>query len=231
MSHLKFPASCSCADVSGRCVMAAVSGFPVPLMWSSCSTSQLQSALTREQNNLGRCLENEPSTTVGDPVCGNGIREGDEICDCGSVQVSTDTVQVYSFMCLHVLCVISRDIIISLGIQECADPCCDATTCGLAVGAECTKGECCTNTCQFKSADTVCRASSGNCDIKERCTGQSADCPADVYLQDGSSCNNNQAFCFSGQCRTYNTQCQKHFRTSKHTFCINIIWYHAELCV
>ena len=78
---------CSCNDRSGRCVMAAISGFPAPERWSSCSVSQIQNSLTRTSNNLGRCLENEPTTTVADPVCGNGIREEDEICDCGSPEV------------------------------------------------------------------------------------------------------------------------------------------------
>ena len=99
--------------------------------------------------------------------------------------------------------------------QECNDPCCDARTCRPAADAECTKGECCTSTCRFKTARTTCRRSRGQCDIEERCSGRSADCPADVYLQDGSSCNNNRAYCFSGECRTYDTQCQKHFKTSK----------------
>ena len=36
---------------------------------------------------LGTCLDNEPLVTVADPVCGNGIRERDEICDCGTPQV------------------------------------------------------------------------------------------------------------------------------------------------
>ena len=88
-------------------------------------------------------------------------------------------------------------------------------TCRMAAGAQCTKGECCTSTCQFKSSNTVCRGSTGQCDIAEKCTGQSADCPADVFLQDGSTCNNGQAYCYSGQCKTYNAQCQRHFRTSK----------------
>ena len=37
--------------------------------------------------NLDRCLFNTPQRTLEDPVCGNGIREGNETCNCGSVEV------------------------------------------------------------------------------------------------------------------------------------------------
>ena len=70
--------------------MAAASGFPAPTQWSQCSVTDLQSGYTLY--GLDRCLGNEPTMTVGDPVCGNGIRERDEVCDCGSIQVGYFTV-------------------------------------------------------------------------------------------------------------------------------------------
>ena len=83
---LFFPGSCTCYDSTGRCVMASLKYSPATL-FSSCSRSSLHNALTRRINRLGRCLGNEPITTVGNPVCGNGIRERNEICDCGTPQV------------------------------------------------------------------------------------------------------------------------------------------------
>ena len=68
--------------------MAAVinTAFP-PELWSSCSEATLNDVLTRPLNNLGRCLHNVPVDTLGDPVCGDGIVQGDEVCDCGTPQV------------------------------------------------------------------------------------------------------------------------------------------------
>jgi hypothetical protein len=195
---------CSCNDRSGRCVMAAVSGFPAPERWSSCSRSQLQTSLSRVSNNLGRCLENEPLSTVGDPVCGNGIREGDEVCDCGSR-------------------------------QECDDPCCNPSTCRPREGAQCTRGQCCTSTCQFKAYGTTCRSADGGCDIEEYCSGESSECPTDVYKQDGSACNSNGAYCFSGECQTYDDQCQYHFASSeqhsRYKECLMLLVGKQSICI
>ena len=80
-----FPGGCTCSDVSDECIMSAVSSFPQPVAWSSCSEDDITSGFTNF--NLDRCLQNTPAVTVGDPICGNGIREQDEVCDCGSIQV------------------------------------------------------------------------------------------------------------------------------------------------
>ena len=66
--------------------MAATITFNPPTRWSQCSVDQLNSGFTGSRN-LDRCLFNEPTTVVGDPVCGNGIQEDGEACDCGSPQV------------------------------------------------------------------------------------------------------------------------------------------------
>ena len=102
-----------------------------------------------------------------------------------------------------------------LYLQECDDPCCNPRTCRPTDGAQCTKGECCSSTCQFKAYGTRCRSASGQCGIEEYCSGESSECPTDVYRQDGTTCNNNQAFCFSGECQTHDDQCQYHFGTGE----------------
>ena len=178
---------CDCVDSNTtRCIMSAVSGFPPPTQWSDCSVFDLNEGYAE---NLDMCLFNEPTMTVGDPVCGNGIREGDEICDCGSS-------------------------------AECTDSCCNPDTCQLATGAQCSAGPCCNSTCNFVPYGTQCRASSGECDLVEYCTGNSPDCPADVHTVDGTSCANSTGYCYVGMCPTHNAQCQNAF--GKHAVSLQL---------
>lgn len=102
---LRFVGSCVCDDPSGRCVMASAIGYPFPTQWSDCSHGDLNTGFT--SYNLDHCLMNEPSTTIGDPVCGNGIREGDEICECGSAEVSVSSLSEIFMMELNTPSIIS----------------------------------------------------------------------------------------------------------------------------
>ena len=76
---------CYCPDPSGFCLMSATVTSPDPLMWSNCSIRELQQGL--EIQGLGSCLTNDPVIVFTDPLCGNGIRETGEACDCGSQEV------------------------------------------------------------------------------------------------------------------------------------------------
>ncbi|MEQ2211500.1 hypothetical protein XENOCAPTIV_004183, partial [Xenoophorus captivus] len=59
----------------------------------------------------------------------------------------------------------------------------------------------------LKQAGTMCRGPAGSCDLPEYCTGASPYCPANVYLLDGSSCQNGKAYCYNGMCLTHEQQC------------------------
>jgi cysteine-rich repeat protein len=56
-------------------------------------------------------------------------------------------------------------------------------------------GDCCSPTCQYESAGTVCRASAGDCDIPETCTGSSEGCPADAYEPATTECRVSAGVC------------------------------------
>ncbi|XP_067878941.1 disintegrin and metalloproteinase domain-containing protein 12 isoform X2 [Heterodontus francisci] len=92
--------------------------------------------------------------------------------------------------------------------DECDDPCCNASTCRLVPGAECsTEGACCEN-CKLKSAATVCRLPLGDCDLPEYCNGVTPYCPPNVFRRNGLTCNNARAYCYNGACLTFEQQCQ-----------------------
>uniref|UniRef100_UPI003AAC84A6 disintegrin and metalloproteinase domain-containing protein 12 n=1 Tax=Centroberyx gerrardi TaxID=166262 RepID=UPI003AAC84A6 len=91
-------------------------------------------------------------------------------------------------------------------LEECMNPCCNATTCTLKGDAVCAHGECCQD-CQLKPAGTPCRESGNSCDLPEFCTGTNPHCPANVYLHDGHACHNVDGYCYNGICQTHEQQC------------------------
>ncbi|XP_022049875.1 disintegrin and metalloproteinase domain-containing protein 12 [Acanthochromis polyacanthus] len=91
-------------------------------------------------------------------------------------------------------------------LEECVNPCCNATTCTLKGDAVCAHGQCCQD-CQLKLAGTPCRESSNSCDLPEFCTGTSPHCPSNVYLHDGHACQNVDGYCYNGICQTHEQQC------------------------
>ena len=86
---------------------------------------------------------------VSVPICGNGVVEGDEQCDCPNGDCSI------------------------FGLNA---GCCNATTCKLTAGSVCAGQQGCCESCQVASKGTLCRASTGFCDLTDYCDGISADC-------------------------------------------------------
>ncbi|XP_044035942.1 disintegrin and metalloproteinase domain-containing protein 8 isoform X2 [Siniperca chuatsi] len=96
-------------------------------------------------------------------------------------------------------------------VEECMNPCCDASTCRLTDGSQCAHGQCCDN-CQFKLAGSVCRKSASDCDLPEFCTGVSGDCPEDSFEMNGKPCYNQaEGYCYNGQCPTHLQHCWRLF--------------------
>ncbi len=148
--------------------------------FSPCTVGNICSALGSNRVR-SRCLvDNVNVTTINGAQCGNGVVEEGEQCDCGSA-------------------------------EECGNnSCCDPGTCQFRNGAVCDdSNEACCSSCQFASANTVCRESRGPCDIEEVCSGSSGTCPTDAYQPNGGSCGNGtDLFCAEGQCTSRDLQCQ-----------------------
>ncbi|MFA6437651.1 MAG: choice-of-anchor D domain-containing protein [Candidatus Paceibacterota bacterium] len=65
----------------------------------------------------------------------------------------------------------------------------NTTTITVSSGCFCSSGACCTNGCNYDSLGTVCRASAGDCDLAETCSGSGATCPSDAFRPSSYICN------------------------------------------
>eukprot|EP00117_Sycon_ciliatum_P029661 scpid29664/ scgid0256/ Disintegrin and metalloproteinase domain-containing protein 28; Epididymial metalloproteinase-like, disintegrin-like, and cysteine-rich protein II len=96
-------------------------------------------------------------------------------------------------------------------VQDCADKCCNASTCRLQSTAQCSSGPCCEH-CRFKAAHHLCREATGGCDVADYCSGTTHDCPSDLFVQTGQPCTHasgSSSICHNGVCvGTHFSQCK-----------------------
>lgn len=127
---------------------------------------------------MNYCLKNLPHQLLDSPTCGNSFVEAGEECDCGLP-------------------------------EQCENACCDPTTCRLRSNATCATGRCCDlTTCQPHLAGFVCRASAGGCDLAEFCNGIDEFCPIDYFKRNAEPCDNENAYCYNGLCKSRDNQCK-----------------------
>lgn len=69
---------------------------------------------------------------------------------------------------------------------------------------QCDGSSCCTSSCTFVAANTLCRAALSNCDVDEFCTGTSGDCPADTFIGAGFTCRQIAGKCTTCSCLLVN---------------------------
>ncbi|XP_067377040.1 disintegrin and metalloproteinase domain-containing protein 28 isoform X2 [Channa argus] len=98
-------------------------------------------------------------------------------------------------------------------LEECTNPCCNATTCMFKVGSECSEGECCDN-CKISPRSKECRTKQDDCDLAEYCNGKSATCPEDVFAVNGLPCDQGLGYCYNGKCPQRPNQCVKMYGPS-----------------
>jgi hypothetical protein len=62
---------------------------------------------------------------------------------------------------------------------------------------------------QLRARGVICREADNECDLPEKCSGESGACPPDVHKKNGQPCGTNTGYCFSGNCPTLSIQCEQ----------------------
>ena len=140
--------------------------------FSSCSISYMFPVI----KNKGICF----TSTVG--ICGNGIRDKNEECDCGTI----DTCELLDPCCTP------SDV--ASGFPDL--PC----TIRRSEGKLCSRtSPCCTSACTYSRSDEICRLG-GECVIPTYCNGTSGDCPEVRFEPKEKLCDSGRKTCQSGKC-------------------------------
>lgn len=86
---------------------------------------------------------------------------------------------------------------------------------------------------QVKAAGVLCRASKNDCDLPERCTGLSSECPEDVFQENGIPCQGGRGYCYNGACPSHAEQCRLLWgagSTASHPTCCNPVPHPWRWC-
>ncbi|XP_015247315.1 PREDICTED: disintegrin and metalloproteinase domain-containing protein 10 [Cyprinodon variegatus] len=136
--------------------------------FSICSIRNISAVLMKKRDS---CF-----VESGQPICGNGLVEDGEQCDCG-----------YSDHCNDDCC---------YNANEAAE-----VKCKLKPGKVCSpsQGPCCTQECAFKGTNEKCRPAS-ECALEGFCNGRTALCPASEAKKNLTSCHADTQVCHNGIC-------------------------------
>lgn len=136
--------------------------------FSSCSIRNISAVLMKKKDD---CF-----VVSGQPICGNGLVEAGEECDCG-----------YSDQCKDICCYSANEE--------------EGKRCKLQPDKFCSpsQGPCCTEQCSFKGSSASCRQES-ECAQKGNCNGATAQCPASEPKANFTSCNSDTQVCLNGVC-------------------------------
>jgi hypothetical protein len=176
-----FALALPCANTSF--IMSASSSVANPATaFSDCSVDFFEANFNASKT----CLDDP--VVFNSSICGNGIVELGEACDCHSNNCTG------------------------------RDSCCNGATCQLIANATCSGVEPCCNpsTCNLRLAaeNFTCRgAASADCDVAEVCNGTSAQCPPDVVRpeSDTTACTSGlfSGRCFRGGCVSLDEVCSR----------------------
>uniref|UniRef100_A0A8C6QSK3 A disintegrin and metallopeptidase domain 18 n=1 Tax=Nannospalax galili TaxID=1026970 RepID=A0A8C6QSK3_NANGA len=168
---------CSCSRATCVMQLEALSSSGIRT-FSNCSVQEYKYYASKFEVKCLHNLLNVQPLPENQSVCGNGILEPNEECDCGN------------------------------GTECQFKECCDYETCRLKGSARCGSGPCCTSSCELSAAGTPCRKiTDPECDFTEYCDGNSSHCVPDTFAINGHVCRLGSAYCYNGQCQVVDDQC------------------------
>jgi cysteine-rich repeat protein len=155
-----------------------------------CGDSHVNTA-AGEECDVGDAIEGDGcNSTCQVEECGNGVKDSGEECDgsdLGGLQCSDFGPPGGTITCDE-LCGIDTS---ACEVASSSSSSTSSAICGNTIvegDEQCDGGACCSNECTYFSNSTLCRSTSGVCDVAEYCTGSSATCPSDLNANAGVSC-------------------------------------------